>query len=147
MKTASGVRSEGHSTILLAVALLVSLHLLWQAWLVAAAPYPARYDYDEGVYAQTAAAAAAGARLYATVFLSQPPLLIGVVARTFHAFGRSLPSARGVIVAFSVLWLAGLAAIAARGGRSRTAVWAVAIAGSAPASVLASHTVQMEGPC
>jgi 4-amino-4-deoxy-L-arabinose transferase-like glycosyltransferase len=146
MKAASGVRSEGRSTVVLAVALLVSLHVVWQAWLVASAPYPARYDYDEGVYAETAAAAAAGDRLYATVFLSQPPLLIGVLARTFGTFGRSLVSARGVLVGFSVLWLACLAAIAARGGQPRTALWAVAIAGSAPVFVTSSHTVQMEGP-
>ena len=129
---------------MLTVALLVGLYLLWQAWLVAAAPYPARYDYDEGVYAETAAAAASGQRLYATVFLSQPPLLIGLLARAFDVFGRSLASARGVLIGFSALWLADLAAIAAGGGRPRAAVWAVALAASAPAVVTASHTVQME---
>jgi len=154
MKTASGVRSEGRSprarrgrsTILLAVALLVALHVIWQAWLVASAPYPAQYDYDEGVYAETAAAAAAGDRLYTTVFLSQPPLLIGVLAHAFGTFGRSLAAARGIVVGFSVLWLVCLSVIAARGSRPRAAFWAVAIAGSAPAFVTASHTIQMEGP-
>jgi 4-amino-4-deoxy-L-arabinose transferase-like glycosyltransferase len=146
MKAASGALSNDRSRILLAAALLVSLHVIWQAWLVAAAPYPARYDYDEGVYAETAVAAAAGARLYATVFLSQTPLLIGMLAHAFRIFGRSLVAARGVSVAFSVLWLASLAVIAARGGRPRAAVWTLAIAASAPAFVMASHTVQMEGP-
>ncbi|HEV2440164.1 MAG TPA: glycosyltransferase family 39 protein [bacterium] len=131
---------------MLAVALLVSLHVIWQAWLVASAPYPAHYDFDEGVYAETAAAAAAGNRLYEAVFLSQPPLLVGLLAHAFGTFGRSLASARGVVAGFSVLWLACLAAIAARGSRPRPALWAVAIAGSAPAFVTASHTIQMEGP-
>lgn len=149
MKTASEVRSERRSprsTILLVVALLVALHVSWQAWLVASAPYPAQYDFDEGVYAETAAAAAAGNRLYTAVFLSQPPLFIGVLAHTFGTFGRSLAAGRGAALGFSVLWLACLAVLAARGSRPRAALWAVAIAGSAPAFVTASHTIQMEGP-
>lgn len=146
MIAAPRVRSEARPIIFLIAAILLSVHVIWQMWLVLAAPYPAHYDYDEGVYAETAAAAAAGHRLYTPVFLSQPPLLIGVLAHTFGLFGRSLVSARAVIVGFSVLWLASLAAIAARGSRPRAALWAVAIAGSAPALAAASHTVQMEGP-
>lgn len=144
--TVSPVRSRRRSTIVFTVAVLVIFHLIWQTWLVLAAPYPARYDYDEGVYAATAVAAASANRLYATVFLSQPPLLIGVLVHVFGIFGHSLLVARGVAVGFSVLWLASLAAIAARAGGRRAAVWAVAIAGSAIAFVTASHTVQMEGP-
>ena len=143
--TASPSRSKGPATMVFAVVVLVSLHLISQAWLVAADPYPARYDYDEGVYATTAAAAAAGDRLYSTVFLSQPPLLIGVLARAFDLFGRSLISARGTVVGFSLVWLTSLAVIAGREGRARAGVWAVAVAGSAVAFVGASHTIQMEG--
>ncbi|HLW46225.1 MAG TPA: glycosyltransferase family 39 protein [bacterium] len=146
MKTTSDAESGRRVLFILAAASLVALDLAWQWWLVAAAPYPARYDYDEGVYAATAAAAADGNPLYTSAFLSQPPLLIGVLAHTFTTFGRSLASARGTVVAFSSLWLAGLAAIAVRTGGFRAAVWAVAIAASAPAFVVASHTVQMEGP-
>lgn len=146
MKAARDAQSGGRTLIVLAAAFFVVLHLAWQAWQVAAAPYPARYDYDEGVYAATAAATAAGGRLYTGVFLSQPPLLIGVLAHTFGTFGRSLYSARGVIIAFSSLWLVSLGLIAARAGGLRTAVWAIGIAASAPAFVAASHTVQMEGP-
>lgn len=146
MKAAPRARFDGPAMIFLAVALLVTLHAVWQAWLVAAAPYPAVYDYDEGVYAESAAAAAGGGQLYTGVFLSQPPFLIGVLAHAFAAFGRSLASARGVVVAFSALWLAGIAAIAGFAPGSRAAVWAVAIAAPAPAFVLASHTVQMEAP-
>lgn len=125
---------------------LLGLHVIWQAWLVIAAPYPAHYDFDEGVYATTAAAAEAGNRLYATVFLSQPPLLIGILAHVFGIFGPSLASARGTVVGFSVVWLMGLAAISGGHGRPRAAVWAVAIAGSATAFIGAAHSVQMEGP-
>lgn len=146
MMAAPRRRSERRPIIFLVAAILLSLHVIWQTWLVLAAPYPAHYDYDEGVYAETAAAAAAGHRLYASVFLSQPPLLIGMLARAFGAFGESLASARGVVAGCSLLWLAGIAAIAARGAHSRAALWAIAIAGSAPAFVAASHAVQMEGP-
>ncbi|HET7265486.1 MAG TPA: glycosyltransferase family 39 protein [bacterium] len=131
--------------VFIAVAVLIAAHVLWQAWAIGAAPYPARYDYDEGVYAETAAVSA-GYRLYQTVFLSQPPLLIEVLRRAFDLFGRSLETARGVVVAFSALWLAALAAAAARAGGHRAALWVVVIAGSAPAFALAAHTVQMEAP-
>lgn len=145
MNAARGAGSETKVAILIVV-LLVGAHALWQAWIAAAAPYPARYDYDEGVYAESAVAAASGARLYSAVFLSQPPLLVGVLARAFGAFGSSLATARGVVIAFSVLWLAALAAAAARGTRPRAAVWALGIAVTAPAFVEAAHTVQMEAP-
>lgn len=125
---------------------LIVLYALWQAWTVGAAAYPAHYEYDEGVYAETAAAVSAGHRLYAAVFLSQPPLLIGVLGHAFDLFGRSLETARGVVVGFSALWLAALAAAGVRAGGRRAAVWIVAIAASAPAFAAAAHTVQMEGP-
>lgn len=146
MKAEPDARSDAHAAIILALVSLIVLHAIWQGWLVVAAPYPAHYDFDEGVYAQTAAASLAGGRLYKAIFLSQPPFYIGVLAHAFGAFGRSLRSARGTAVGFSVLWLAGLAAIAARAAGMRAAVWAVAIAASASAFILASHTVQMEGP-
>ena len=145
MSHAPGARCEVKFTLWIA-ALFIGAHVVWQTWLIAAAPYPARYDYDEGVYAQSAAAAAAGARLYSAVFLSQPPLLIGVLARAVGAFGSSLAAARGVVAAFSVLWLAALAAAAATVIRPRAAVWAIGITIAAPAFVEAAHTVQMEAP-
>ena len=132
--------------MLAAVAALIALHVLWQAWVVGAAPYPAHYDYDEGVYTETAAAVSAGHPLYAAVFLSQPPLFIGVLGHLFDLFGRSLETARGVVVGFSAAWLAALAAAAVRIGGRRAAVWTVAIAASAPAFAAAAHTVQMEAP-
>lgn len=140
------VRSERRTAVTAVVTALIVLHLLWQAWAVGAAPYPAHYDYDEGVYAETAAAVSAGDRVYAAVFLSQPPLLIGVLGHLFDLFGRSLETARGVVAGFSAMWLAALAAAAARTGGRRAAVSTVAIAASAPAFAMAAHTVQMEAP-
>ncbi|HKX16838.1 MAG TPA: glycosyltransferase family 39 protein [bacterium] len=139
-------RSARRAAVLVPVTALIALHVLWQAWAVGAAQYPANYDYDEGVYAETAAAVSAGHRLYAAVFLSQPPLFIGVLGHLFDLFGRSLETARGVVVGFSALWLAALAAAAVRTGGRRSAVWTVAIAASAPVFATAAHTVQMEAP-
>jgi 4-amino-4-deoxy-L-arabinose transferase-like glycosyltransferase len=146
MNGASDAQSARRAMVVPATVLAVILYAAWQAWLVAAARYPAHYEYDEGVYAQTAAAASAGSRLYTAVFLSQPPLFIRILAHAFGTFGSSLGTARDVVVVFSVLWLAALAVIAARASGSRAALWAVAIAASAPAFVAASHTIEMEGP-
>jgi Dolichyl-phosphate-mannose-protein mannosyltransferase len=146
MKAASDAEFGRRSRIVSAVVVAILLYIGWQAWLVAAAAYPAQYEYDEGVYAETAAAWSAGHRLYTAVFLPQPPLLIGVLAHAFGAFGRSLGAARGVVIALSTVWLVGLALIAARAAGVRAALWTVAIAGSAPTFVTASHTVEMEGP-
>jgi 4-amino-4-deoxy-L-arabinose transferase-like glycosyltransferase len=138
-------RSRRFPAILLALGLLAA-HVAWQTWLVGADRYPAAYDYDEGVYAETAWAAESGARLYARVFLSQPPLLIGVLSRAYRTFGPTLPTARGVVIGFSVVWLLSLAGIAAAAGPRRAGLWTVAAALSAPAFVMASHTVEMEAP-
>ena len=146
MTGARDSRSRARLAIFVAVALLAGAHVAWQGWLVAASPYPAVYDYDEGVYSETARAAAAGAGLYSEIFLSQPPLLIGALSRAFIMFGPTLATARGVIVAFSVIWLVSLGAVATTGGCRRAAIWAIAAALSAPAFAAASHTVQMEAP-
>ncbi len=127
-------------------AALVLAHAGWQGWQVAAAAYPARYEYDEGVYAATAAAAADGARLYQDAFLSQPPLLVATLAHAYRALGPSLAVARGIVVLFSTLWLAAVFAILARTGRARAGTLAVCALLGSPAFLAAAHTVQMEGP-
>jgi hypothetical protein len=126
--------------------LLIALYVTWQASVLAATPYPAYHEYDEGVYIETAAASAAGSRPYTAVFLSQPPLLIEVLAHVFGALGDTLTAARGTVVAFSALWLAGLAMIASRTGAPTAGMCALAVAASAPAFVFASRIVEMEGP-
>ncbi len=138
----------------LAAAALILAHTGWQAWQVASSPYPARYDYDEGVYAATAAAAAAPpdaghagpVRLYRDAFLSQPPLLITALAAAYRAFGVSLLTARLTVVLFSLLWLAAIVAIPAAAGRARAGVFALCALVGSRMFLTASHTVQMEAP-
>jgi len=119
---------------------------LWQARQIVAAPFPARYDYDEGVYAETAAAADRGARLYADVFLSQPPALILALRAAYRVAGESLPTARAVPVLASTVWLGALFAILAAAGRPRAGVLAACAAAGSAAFATAAHTVQMEAP-
>lgn len=130
----------------IAAAVLVLAHTGWQAWQIAASPYPARYDYDEGVYAETAAAAAGGARLYQDVFCAQPPLLVAALARADRTLGASLAAARGTVALFSILWLASLFAIPAGAGRARAGALAAGALAGSPLFLVEAHTVQMEAP-
>lgn len=135
----------GHEWMFIALAFIVA-HMAWQAWQVASSPYPAHYDYDEGVYAETAAAAASGSRLYADAFLSQPPLLPLALATAYHMAAPSLFIARGAIVAFSLLWLVSIFAIPASDRRPRAGALAVMALVGNPAFLTAAHMVQMEAP-
>jgi len=119
---------------------------VWQAWQIAAAPYPAQYDYDEGVYAETAVAAARGERLYTEVFLSQPPVLIDVLRAVYRVGGATLPTARGAVLLLVILWLPALFVIPAATGRPRAGALAVCAAVGSAAFATAAHTVQMDGP-
>jgi 4-amino-4-deoxy-L-arabinose transferase-like glycosyltransferase len=134
-----------HPWMLVALSLILA-HTGWQTWHIASSPYPARYDYDEGVYAETAAAAAVGVRLYAGVFLSQPPLLPLALAEAYRVAGPSLAAARDTIVAFSLFWLLSIFAIPAGGGRPRAGALAVLALVGSPVFLTATHTVQMEAP-
>lgn len=137
--------ASNHLWTLAAISLILA-HTGWQMWQVALAPYPARYDYDEGVYAETAAAAAGGIPLYTGVFLSQPPLLTLALGEAYRATVRSLAAARDSVVVFSALWLLALFLVLAGDGRPRAgALAALAVLGN-PAFLASAHTVQMEAP-
>lgn len=129
-----------------AAACFVIAYTAWQAWQVAEAPYPAQYDYDEGVYAETAAAWLRGARPYTDIFLSQPPAFIAAVRAAYRVGGQNMATARAPAILGSTIWLAALFSIPAAVGRPRAGLFAVcAAAGNAVFSV-ASHTVQTDGP-
>lgn len=134
-----------HQWTFIALAVILA-HTGLQAWQVASSRYPAHYDYDEGVYAETAVAAASGSRLYADVFLSQPPLLPLALATAYHMTAHSLSTARGSIVLFSLLWLGSIFAIPTADGRLRAGALAVVALVGNPAFLTAAHTVQMEAP-
>lgn len=126
-------------------ALLILAHTAVQTWQVAGSSIPLRYDYDEGVYAQTALQAPR-ARLYRELFLSQPPLVILALELAYRVAGPTLAAARGTIVVFSSAWLVALVASLAAGGRPRSGLVAAgALATSAP-FLVGAHTVQMEVP-
>jgi hypothetical protein len=134
-----------HSWTTLALAFILA-HTAWQAWQITASPYPAHYDYDEGVYAETAAAAAGGSRLYMDAFLSQPPLLPLTLATAYHLAGHSLVTARECILVFSLFWLVSIFAIPAADGRPRAGALAVVALVGTPTFLTAAHTIQMEAP-
>jgi 4-amino-4-deoxy-L-arabinose transferase-like glycosyltransferase len=124
----------------------VIAYATWQAWGVAGAPYPTRYDYDEGVYAETAAAWMRGSRPYAEIFLSQPPALVATLRAAYRVGGPTLLTARAAVIAESVIWLLALLSIPAAIGRPRAGLFAVCAAAGNAAFALASHTVQPDGP-
>lgn len=61
------------------------------------------YDYDEGVYIQTAKQMLNGYKLYEQVFLSQPPILIYLVAASMRILGENLYACRLPIALTSIL--------------------------------------------
>ncbi len=131
---------------MLAATCMIIAHAAWQVWQVVAAPMPLRYDYDEGVYAETAAAAARGQRLYKDVFLSQPPVFILALRAIFPVAGASLVSARCAAVLFSTIWPLALMALLRHAGRPRAGAIAAVLLLGTPAFVRMGHTVQLEIP-
>ncbi|MCS7112666.1 MAG: glycosyltransferase family 39 protein [Nitrososphaerota archaeon] len=61
------------------------------------------YDYDEGVYLQTAKQMLNGYKLYEQVFLSQPPILIYLVSASMNFLGENLYAGRLPIALTSIL--------------------------------------------
>jgi 4-amino-4-deoxy-L-arabinose transferase-like glycosyltransferase len=61
------------------------------------------YDYDEGVYLQTAKQMLNGYKLYECIFLSQPPILIYLVATSMSFLGADLYAGRLPIALTSIL--------------------------------------------
>ena len=61
------------------------------------------YDYDEGVYLQTAKQMLNGYKLYERIFLSQPPILIYLVAASMSFLGENLYAGRLPIALTSIL--------------------------------------------
>lgn len=61
------------------------------------------YDYDEGVYLQTAKQMLNGYKLYDQIFLSQPPILIYLVAISMNLLGENLYTGRLPVALTSIL--------------------------------------------
>src|SRR5579884_4052592 len=122
MPFAPSARSRAWAAV---AACVIALDMGWQVWQVLQAPYPAAYDYDEGVYAETALAWTHGSALYRQVFLSQPPAYIAALRLAYRAAGPTIATARA---------------------RPRAGVFAVCAAAGNGAFTLAAHTVQTDAP-
>jgi len=61
------------------------------------------FGYDEGVYLQTAFQHAAGQKLYAELFLSQPPFFVELLSLLIKMFGNNQVVARLIILPFGIL--------------------------------------------
>ncbi|HLW60076.1 MAG TPA: glycosyltransferase family 39 protein [bacterium] len=125
---------------------LIAAHTAWQLDQVVRTPIPARYDYDEGVYAATADAVAGGDRLYRDVFLSQPPVLIVAMRGMFRLLGPSLVAARGTVVLSSAVYLLAILTLLSTRGSPGGGVLAVCLLLGRPTFLTMSHTVEMELP-
>jgi hypothetical protein len=95
--------------LLLSIALLASFAIVWQAGI--GTGYSR--DYDEGVYLTSARMVAAGHPLFSSVFSSQPPVLVEMLALTFRLFGETVVVGRELIIFFSLITLGSVALIAA----------------------------------
>jgi hypothetical protein len=125
---------------------LIAGHTAWQLDQVVRAPIPARYDYDEGVYAATADAAAGGDRLYRDVFLGQPPVLVVAMRGMFRLLGPSLVAARGTVVLSSAVYLLAILTLLSTRGVPGGGVLAVCLLLGRPTFLTMAHTVEMELP-
>jgi len=73
---------------------------------------PFSQDYDEGVYLSSARMALHGHPLFTSVFSSQPPAFLEILASAFYLFGDSVVVGRCVIILFSLVSLVAAGRIA-----------------------------------
>jgi 4-amino-4-deoxy-L-arabinose transferase-like glycosyltransferase len=95
--------------LLLCIALLASFAIVWQVGINSVYSR----DYDEGVYLTSARMVAAGHPLFSSVFSSQPPVLVEMLALSFRLFGETVVVGRELIIFFSLITLGSVALIAA----------------------------------
>lgn len=79
--------APGQAWQVLAVTVMISLFA--GLWLASLSSYPNFWDFDEGVYFNSARLVARGEPLYEAVFSSQPPLFITGLATAFRLGGDS----------------------------------------------------------
>jgi 4-amino-4-deoxy-L-arabinose transferase-like glycosyltransferase len=101
-------RVRRSAILLLSIALLVSFAIVWQTGINSGYSR----DYDEGVYLTSARMVAAGHPLFSSVFSSQPPVLVEMLALTFRLFGETVVTGRELIIFFSLITLLSVALIA-----------------------------------
>jgi hypothetical protein len=135
--------AQGRGSVpLLCIALLASFALISQAGI--GSGYSR--DYDEGVYLMSARMVAAGHPLFSSVFSSQPPALVEMLALNFRLFGETIVIGRELILFFSLITLALVAVIAAPLiSRYAAPLTIIALALSLTFFKL-SHVVQAEPP-
>ena len=103
-------RRRNLATLSACALLLVWFALAWQEGLGASFSN----DWDEGVYLTSARMVMLGEPLFSSVFSSQPPVFIELIATAFHFFGDTVETGRAVILVSALLALATIGAIAWR---------------------------------
>lgn len=105
------------------------------------------YDYDEGVYLQTAKQLMNGYGLYDPIFLSQPPFLIYTIVASMSLLGESLYAGRLPVALTSIV--AGLAAylLARKLAGSVAGLMSLAVLTLSRVFLHYSRAVEAEIPC
>ena len=103
-------------------------------------------DYDEGVYWQSLRALAAGHPLFSSVYSSQPPGFLLLLAPFYNFLGQSLPAARAGVAFFSVLGIGSAYVAASRLGGRGAGLAAAALLVADPLYLRQSVTIQADGP-
>jgi hypothetical protein len=128
--------------LLLCIALLASFAIVWQTGINSGYSH----DYDEGVYLTSARMVAAGQPLFSSVFSSQPPVLVEMLALTFRLFGETVVTGRELIIFFSLITLGSVALIAAHWVNRYAAPLAIVALALALTFFKLSQVVQAEPP-
>lgn len=105
-----------------------------------------RWDWDEGVYALTAAAVLEGHALYADVISSAPPLFVASLVWAFRLLGQTVEAGRAVVVLYSALGLLGVGLLAREWGGRLAGLVAVAVLAIAPHFYVLSRTIIADIP-
>src|SRR5579875_1058975 len=104
-------------------------------------------DYDEGVYWQSLRALAAGHPLFTSVYSSQPPAFLELLAPVHLLAGNSLVAGRGTVLAMATVGLVAVYPTVALLANRGAALLAMAVLAADPLSLRQSVTLQADGPC
>jgi 4-amino-4-deoxy-L-arabinose transferase-like glycosyltransferase len=134
-----GARRREHLT---ALAMLIAVPAAARAPLL----FATQFDYDEGVYWQSLRALAAGHRLFAEVYSSQPPGFLVLLTPFYDLLGRDLLAARAGAAMISLAGVAAAYALGVSAGGRAVGLAAGALVALDPLLLRESVALQAEGP-
>ena len=129
-------------SLFLGFLLLAAFALTWRNYLDTQFPF----DYDEGVYLLSARMLMAGYSQYTSVFSSQPPAFLEILALAFRLFGDTVAVGRGVMIFFSLVSLVAIGWISWRLAGPLASPVAILSLGLSMIFFRQSFTVQPEMP-